>query len=474
MANKFEYFVMFAEMRTGSNFLETNINSIDGLTCYGEAYNPAFIGYPNKDNLLGVTQEMRDADPLGLIDIMKDKTKGLPGFRCFNNHDARAVEHCLADERCAKIILTRNPLDSYVSWKIAKATDQWKLTEFKNQRTVKVDFNKTEFEVHLAKLQAFQLRLMKGLQATGQTAFYITYDDIPDVDALNGLAKYLGADGRLGQISKSLKRQNPASLRDKVLNYDEMLAALAEIDHFNLNQTPNFEPRRGPVVPGYVAAAQAPLIYLPIKGGPDKQVRNWLSSFTKDANLIGEFSQKTLRKWKRNNPGHRSFTVIRHPVVRAHAAFCEYILDTGPDSYLEIRETLRKVYKLPIPAGAVDDSYDQHTHRKAFLGFLDFLKDNLKGQTSIRIDPAWGSQSQVLQGFGKFMFPDMVLREDQLKSTLPQLAQQVGLESPSLPKATNLHPIALNDIYDAEIEAAAREVYQRDYMMFGYKALRRI
>ncbi len=473
MTEQFEYFVMFAEMRTGSNFLETNINSIDGLTCYGEAYNPAFIGYPNKDNLLGVTQEMRDSDPLGLIDVMKDKTKGLPGFRCFNNHDARVVEHCLADVRCAKIILTRNPLDSYVSWKIAKATDQWKLTEFKNQRTTKVNFDKVEFGVHLAKLQAFQLRLMKGLQATGQTAFYIAYDDIPDVDVLNGLAKYLGVNGRIEQISKSLKRQNPASLRDKVLNYDEMLAALAEIDHFNLNQTPNFEPRRGPVVPSYIAAAEAPLIYLPIKGGPDKQVRNWLVSFNKDANLVGEFSQKTLRKWKRNNPGHRSFTVIRHPVVRAHAAFCEYILDTGPDSYLEIRDTLRKVYKLPIPDGAVDDTYDQHAHRNAFLGFLGFLKDNLKGQTNIRIDPAWCSQSQALQGFGKFMLPDMVLREDQLEDGLAQLAQQVGLKSAGLPKITNSHPIALNDIYDAEIEAAVRDVYQRDYMMFGYRALKR-
>jgi hypothetical protein len=30
---------VFAEMRTGSNFLETNINAFDGLTCLGEASN---------------------------------------------------------------------------------------------------------------------------------------------------------------------------------------------------------------------------------------------------------------------------------------------------------------------------------------------------------------------------------------------------------------------------------------------------
>jgi LPS sulfotransferase NodH len=473
MTKRFDYFVMFAEMRTGSNFLETNINSINGLKCYGEAYNPAFIGYPNKSDLLGVTQAMRDGDPLRLINTMKEKTSGLPGFRFFNNHDARVLEHCLPDPRCAKIILTRNPLDSYVSWKIAQATDQWKLTEFKNQRTAKVVFDKTEFANHLAKLQTFQLRLMKGLQTTGQTAFYIAYEDIPDVDVLNGLAIHLGVEGRIEQISKSLKRQNPASLRDKVSNYDEMITALTDIDHFNLNHTPSFEPRRGPVVPGYIAANTAPLMYLPIKGGPDRQVREWLSAISQDNSLVGEFNQKTLRKWKRNNPGHRSFTVIRHPLVRAHAAFCDYILDTGEDSYPEIRETLRTVYKLSIPNGAVDDTYDRRKHREAFLGFLGFLKSNLNGQTSIRVDPAWCSQSQVLQGFGQFMLPDMVLREDQLEDGLAHLAKQVGFTSADVPQAINNYPFSLSDIYDAEIEAAARDVYQRDYMMFGYRALKK-
>ncbi len=44
----FDYFVVFAEMRTGSNFLETNLNAFEGIACYGEAFNPHFVGYPNK------------------------------------------------------------------------------------------------------------------------------------------------------------------------------------------------------------------------------------------------------------------------------------------------------------------------------------------------------------------------------------------------------------------------------------------
>ena len=141
MTRQFDYFVMFAEMRTGSNFLESNLNSFDGLTCYGEAYNPHFIGYPSKNDLLGVTQAMRDADPLCVINKIIEKTDGLPGFRLFHNHDARAIDHCIPDPKCAKIILTRNPLESYVSWKIAQQTNQWKLTNVKNADIIATVFH---------------------------------------------------------------------------------------------------------------------------------------------------------------------------------------------------------------------------------------------------------------------------------------------------------------------------------------------
>lgn len=61
--SRFDYFVIFAEMRTGSNFLESNINSLDGIQCHGEAFNRYIISTPEHSELLGVTQAERDADP---------------------------------------------------------------------------------------------------------------------------------------------------------------------------------------------------------------------------------------------------------------------------------------------------------------------------------------------------------------------------------------------------------------------------
>lgn len=134
MANNFDYFVVFAEMRTGSNFLEANLNAFQSFECFGEAFNPHFIGYPNCDEIAGVAQHTRDADPMQLIKAVRDVPDKMGGFRYFHDHDPRILDVMLDDPRCAKIILTRNPVDSYVSWKIAQATGQWKLTNVKRRR----------------------------------------------------------------------------------------------------------------------------------------------------------------------------------------------------------------------------------------------------------------------------------------------------------------------------------------------------
>ena len=95
MTDKFDYFVLFAEMRTGSNYLEVNINDIDGLSCHGEAFNPAFIGYPNRSEVLGVSQDARNEDPFHLLTTIKEYSEGLGGFRFFHDHDQRIIDEVL-------------------------------------------------------------------------------------------------------------------------------------------------------------------------------------------------------------------------------------------------------------------------------------------------------------------------------------------------------------------------------------------
>ena len=475
MRDKFDSFVVFAEMRTGSNFLEANLNAFAGIACHGEAFNPFFMGYPKSEPILGVDQATRDENPKKLLAAIRGQQDALGGFRYFHDHDPRVFDEIIEDQRCAKIVLTRNPVDSYVSWKIAQATGQWKLTDMKAQKVAQAVFDADEFSAHLDALQQFQITLLNRLQTSGQTAFYVAYEDLQSVEVMNGLARYLGVDEQLEGLDKNLKKQNPSPISAKVSNYDEMLEALARLDRFDLTRTPNFEPRRGPNVPSYVAAATSGLIYLPIKSGPQDQVLDWLAALDgvpREA-LREKMSQKELRQWKRKMRGHRGFTVLRHPALRAHDAFCRHILTTGEGSYRQLRNTLMRRYKVPLPKDGPDDEYDREAHRAAFVAFLKFLKGNLAGQTSIRVDAAWCSQAQAIAGFGAFCLPDRILREEELASELPALAAGQGHATvPAVPQMVEPGPFTLGDIYDDEIEALTAEAYQKDYMTFGFSRWR--
>lgn len=312
-------------------------------------------------------QAIWDADPTALLRQIKHDPEAMGGFCYFHDHDPRVLDLVLDDPAVAKIILTRNPVESYVSWKIAQTTGQWKLTDVKAHKTAQAVFDPAEFEAHLEALQSFQLLLMNRLQTSGHTAFYVAYEDLQSVEVMNGIATYLGVPEMLEELDKNLKKQNPSPLSQKVSNY----AALARLDRFDLTRAPNFEPRRGPNVPGYVTGIKAPLLFMPIAGGPQQEVRRWLAALDGEKqNALGQkMTQKDLRQWKRKNIGHRSFAVLRHPILRAHEVFCHRILNSGQGRFLQLRRTLVRRYKLPLPEEGQENSIDTATHRAAFMAF---------------------------------------------------------------------------------------------------------
>ncbi|MEX0306546.1 MAG: sulfotransferase family 2 domain-containing protein [Ruegeria sp.] len=471
MTRRFDYFIVLADMRTGSNLLESQLNTLDRVTCHGEAFNPYFVGLPKLDEVLGFTLEDREQDPLALIDAIRNAPGEMNGFRFFSDHDPRALAPALDDPRCAKIILMRNPLDSYISWKIALETKQWRLVNIKQRRETQITFDTEEFADQLDQRQAFQQTILKHLQTTGQTPFYLDYDDLNDLEVLNGLAAWLGVSSRLEALNQHLKRQNPAPALSKVTNPDEMEQALSHYDRFKLHHIPNFEPRRGPAVSRYVGAAQTPLMYLPVRGGPEAEVAQWLADLDKVAtdDLIVGRNQKQTRQWMQSHQGHRKFTVLRHPLARAHAVFCDRILSTGPGAYVTIRNMLSRRYNVPLPAKDNPDSYSLDQHYDAFSAFLGMLRSILAGQTPIRVDGEWCGQAQTLEGMASFTMPDLILREDEMATALPELARKLGHKTPPIPaKAKPDVPYALAQIYDTQLEKLAADAYQRDYTLFGF------
>ena len=457
---RFHSFVILAGMRTGSNFLEANLNALPGITSHGEVFNPHFIGRKDATALFGISLADREANPKPLLRKLRSETDGLSGFRFFHDHDARVLDLVLADPACAKIILTRNPVDSYVSWKIARATGQWKLTDAKRLKTATARFEAGEFAAHLADAQGFQRLVLHALQTSGQTGFVLDYDDLGSVDVLNGLAAFLGVEARLKAVDDSLKKQNPAPLEAKLDNPEDLGPALARADLFGLARSPIFEPRRPAAIPTALAAADQPLLFFPVRSGPDAPICTWFASL---GGVVEGFDHKTLRQWKRDRPGHRSFTVVRHPLLRAHVAFVEKIVS---GKLAEHRRILIRAYKADLPDPGQPFA-DADAERAAFAVFLHYAKLATLGQTGQRVDPNWASQTAILQGFASFHPVDLVIREDRLAQAMGFLAAELGLPPPPAPRP-DLAEAALAAIHDPALEDAAEAAYARDYTGFGF------
>lgn len=461
MTEAFRSFVIFAEMRTGSNLLEATLNAIKGVTCFGEAFNPYMMGWPDKDELQGITREQREADPMVLYRKLMERPGHLPGFRYFHDHDPRVFDRIIEDRTCAKVVLTRNPLDSYVSTRLAWETNQWKLNETETPIPAAITYDGTEFREMLTAIERFQRRVLHRLQVSGQSAFWLGYEDLRDAEVMTGLVHWMGrTDVARVEPARDQVPQNPRELAHKVANFDEMQDDLQQMDPFMLRRVPNFEPRRGPSVPGFIAVESGRgLLHMPIKGGP-QGVADWLGRLD---DLQSGFTQTTLRQWKRKHPGHRSFTVLRHPLFRAWSAF-DNLLTEAP---AEIRQAMRDVHRVALPAEADLPGLSQQKRLELFEAFLDFLRRNLNAQTTLPTSPYWASQSEVVAGFARFVSPDMILREDRLTEELPALIDTAGIRNPKL---QHFKPEPMPDfLRQKPLLQAAKQAYLRDYIAFGFE-----
>lgn len=464
-ADRFTHFVILADMRTGSNLLEETLNQTDGLRCHGEVFNPIHIGGPKKETVLDTTKAERDADPLALLARLK-AAPGLNGFRFFHDHDPRILPVVLADPACAKIVLSRNPVESYVSLLIARDTGEWRTGGMMEETTSKPRFDRARFEAFLDRRNRFQSAVLRAMQVSGQTAFHLDYEDVQSVEVVNGLLAYLGAPGRVSRISRKLVPQNPGPLSGKVENFAELEEAVRQVDWAALARIPNFEARRGPGVARAVAASDAPLLYLPVPPDDGAGVRDWLAGMGQGG-LTEGFTQGTLRGWLRDHGDRRAFTIVCHPLLRAYAIFRRVL---GDEEFEGLRIGLQEAWGLPWIAPDTGADLPVEVERAAFLGFLRFVRANLNGQTPVQQNLLWASQMSVLQAMAQFVLPDLVAREEALAADLGYLARGLGLPAPAAGLAEQSARLrsALARITDPTVEAACHTAYSRDYQFLGY------
>lgn len=489
----FRYFVLLAHMRTGSNLFEEMMAQNANISMHGELFNPSFIKKKNTLSYLGFDLSRREHAPFDLIRaIQEDSAPHLAGFRLFYEHDTRVLRHVLQDPGCAKIILRRNLLDSYVSQKIAQETGQWKLASIFRRKSAKITFDLQEFRQYYDNLTNYYQYIDDELLKSGQAALRLSYENLHDPQTYQAVQNYLGLTTAAPLSKASLIRQNPERLSDKVANFGQMLEDMRSLDPFQTQEQSHYGANRSQNAPPFFASKSKPILYQPVSGTHNHMIFNWLAAHETSQLNPNDYAPQPqkpalLQAWRQSQTqAPISFTVIEHPLRRIYACFCTHILSNGPQCYRLIRNKLISQYQLPIPRMKdihdadrdkfIQFGYNLEAHKTAFYEFLCFLKLNLNDQTSIRKDHSWVPQADLIVRAAEMMPITHVFTPGRLENGLNFIENELGLppHSRQLSKwaekrgdAERFYP--LNAVLTPEIESLAQDLYASDYDRFGFE-----
>ena len=485
------YFVILGAMRTGSNLLETTLAQLPELVCLGEAFNPAFPGKPANKDLLGWTVERRDADPLGFLEVIRSTSQGqIPGFRLFEGHCEPILEHVLTDPDCARIVLTRDPLDSYVSLKIAEKTRQWILRVVEKRVSARVRFEPEEFEDFAAGRAAYYQGLRQRAQAAGQTLFTVDYTELKYHAMIAGVARHIGATYVPERFTETIARQNPGPVEDKLENPED-LAAWQGRPH-GTETRPREERATYPL--GEIRFARnVPLGFAPIPGAGVDAGLAALERIDRHGHEPGAGPAETVREREEaevlfltsSNPdelaalraGRRLFTLACHPLRRAYRQFMQQTFP-GRDCVGWVRAALEAEFgKLKALKAVAEGRVERDIarHRALFDAFLGLVEAGRREEGPYL--PAWDPQTRLIGALGRRVMLDRICRLEDFVHEMRFVSMTIG-EPPQPVRPLQLIRQAmeppvypLEEMQDEALADRVRELYAVDFEALGYEIL---
>lgn len=467
------YFVIFGAMRTGSNLFEKTLDHYEGLVGLGELYNGHFIGGPKVNEAFGMTLEERNLDPIGFLENVLAAHPGqIPGFRLFGGHDARVIAHAARDPHCAKFVLSRDPIDSFLSLKIARETGQWMLGKESKRKLAKIHFDGTEFEAYRTALESHYRRMRGMIHRSGEAAFEIRYDDLQVLDTMNGAAKFAGSKEEKEQLRQRIRRQNPEQVEDKVENPQDLA---------NYKQAPIAAKEPSPAfsaLDAFTVSRGIELTFAPIPGAGAEAI---IAVIAAAERMIGKDAKplvtglKPQQLERRRGRGSFVFSFVRNPALRAWDAFQRYILRSDEQVYEDARLVMIRNYGAPSLPAMTRDPLAQ---LQGFDAFLAFIADNMAGLTAAVQAPAWMPQSLLLGAYAQEAPPDFVGRLERWDEDLKYILSRLNLPADdklfaAMAEDLKILPsdIALEDVMTSARKAKLHKIYERDYRRLGYPTI---
>lgn len=474
------YVAIFGAMRTGSNLLERSIATLSDTACFGEAFNPGFIGEPRGYEIPGWDVARRDGDPLGFLDALRAEAGSrMAVFRIFQDHNSTVADHALADPECCRIVLTRDPVESFVSLEIARETGQWLLKNPRRRMAARVAFDPRRFTAYRERLAAFYAGIDARLARAGTTALRLDYDALGAPGTAEQVARHLGSiDPATGPAD--ILRQNPGALAEKVTNYAEMCAFLGRMPE----AVP--EPDSALVGPGdLLVPPNMALAAVPLWGAGYRAAVSLLYRYERrfhDGPSIGHGQLMELAETGALFPvpedlpdGCGVFAIHCHPAERLHGLFVEELFGAHWQTSVLRQRIAATLGDLPSPRDLSGAAVLPETlHRAAFGAFLDLIEAATRGDGPVPMRPAFAAQATLLDACAGTASLDAVFALDTLAEAEAWMAARTGL--PGLPAkhvadvATWARgtPRALDNVRTEAISARIRALHGADFARFGY------
>lgn len=429
-----DYFVIIGSMRTGSNLLESHMTALPGVVTFGEAFNPAFTGGPKHGDLMGWTVADRDADPIGFLAALRAGSPGsMIGFRLFDGHSPKVLEHAVSDPRCKVIILRRDPAESFVSLGIAQETGQWLLKNLRRRMRAKIRFDRVAYDHYASRLEAHYRAVDAGLARAGKTAIEITFEQLTELTEINRVAASLGIHDRLESLDPEIMRQNPEPIEDKVVNPDEMLAHLGRrrSNRSGLDIKPGkwVLSRHANVawywLPGQEAGVGLGVLNM-IDHHCDGTARLPMHRLTRDpAANFDETAQVA------EVDGRISFILAEAPLLRFHSLFLAQTFR----GRRALHFVLRALDDAFGPTGPLKDWVPQleteeglNRHRARFIGFLDLISEARAGRGIHPMHDGWHRQADYTTAAHQGDHLVTVVRRSDLAEDLAEIVSYLGMQ----------------------------------------------
>lgn len=224
---KYTRFIVLSRQRSGSNLLVNALQSRPDFRVYGEI----FRGGVDESVKAAVKASPADYLDANIFKSYPSSIKAV-GFKIFYQHPVwdpsdRVWQHLAGMEDLCVIHLRRhNLLKAYVSWKIAQKTDVWKQA---NDTSVELDKRVTISPEECVAFfeQTLQQEQDADRRFAGKPVLQTTYESLTARfdEQMDLIQEFLNVDPQ--RIAMKTAKQNPESLSELVVNYDELSRAFA-------------------------------------------------------------------------------------------------------------------------------------------------------------------------------------------------------------------------------------------------------